>query len=73
MNPTIKDPARFLIRAKKRALRRKRPAYPALQPHECILVSRPECGETRRFLPVDKKTGRSPTRALSGQFVFCRS
>lgn len=69
----IKNPARHALRSLQRSKRRDRFNYlVALEAGHSALVNRPECGETRRFLPLDRKLGRSLTERLSGQFVFVR-
>lgn len=72
MHPSIKNPIQWGKRRAERNKRRKRPGYPVVPAGERKLVTRPECGTTRRFLPVDLKTGKSPTLPLEGQFILRR-
>ena len=84
-NNTLQDTTPRALRAlglsrkarRKLGLRRLRPGYPKLNPGDAILVERPECGTTRRFLPgvLDFRTGtraESPTKKLVGRFVLGR-
>jgi hypothetical protein len=72
MHSSIKNPIKWAKRRINRDARRTRPSYPAVPAGERSFVIRLECGTTRRFLPVDPKTGRSPTMPLEGEFIFLR-
>lgn len=73
MHTSIKNPIKHAKRSAERNNRRKRPTYPVLSAGDSALPGRDECGITRRFLPVDMKTGESPTKRLMGRFVFKRA